>query len=52
MYLVLDKLTFTQSINFNFLKTVTHSAKLIYKGPSIYKMKAKNLRKKEKKVQA
>ena len=34
---------------FNYLKTVTHSAKLVYKGPSIYKIKAKNLRKKERK---
>ena len=34
---------------FNFLKMVTHSAKLVYKGPSTYKIKAKNLWKKKEK---
>ena len=32
---------------FNFLKTVAHLAMLDCKGPSIYKIKAKSLRKKE-----
>ena len=33
------------SINFNFLQTVVHSATLVCEGPSIYKMKAKILKK-------
>ena len=34
---------------FNSLKTVAHSAKLVYKGPSIYKVNDKILQEKKKK---